>query len=111
MDKATFQLKFKDNGGNEEEYKVEIIYNSAVYVKKSESGHLLGLYYLVSWKNYLKEKNTWEPALVTQHLWRLLSIFHKNYPDKPIATLPPVNIGLLTSRPTVKLFPERSAAK
>ena len=29
-------------------YKMEVIYNSTVYTKKSESGHLSGLYYLVS---------------------------------------------------------------
>ena len=31
-----------------EEYKVEAIWDSAVYVNKSESGHLPGLYYLVA---------------------------------------------------------------
>ena len=45
-----------------EEYKVEAIWNSKVYAKKSESGHLPGFYYLVSWKGYLKEENIWEPA-------------------------------------------------
>ena len=37
-----------DAGSNEGgKYKVKAIYNSAVYIKKS-SGHLPGLYYLVS---------------------------------------------------------------
>lgn len=44
--------------GNSKEYKVEIIQDSRVYTIESESGHLLGLYYLVSWKGYLEEKNT-----------------------------------------------------
>lgn len=36
------------NDDDGEEYKVEIICDSVVYAKKSESDHLLGLYYLVS---------------------------------------------------------------
>ena len=43
----------KDSG----EYKVEAICDSAVHAKKS-AGHLPGLYYLVSWKDYLEEENT-----------------------------------------------------
>ena len=38
-------------------YKVEVIWNSAIYTKESESGYFLGLYYLVFWKSYLEEKN------------------------------------------------------
>ena len=53
-----------DAGDNEDgKYEVEAIQDSAVYAKESESGHLLGLHYLVSWKGYLEEKNIWEPAL------------------------------------------------
>ena len=37
-----------DAGDNSKEYKVEAIWNSAVYANKSELGHLLGLYYLVA---------------------------------------------------------------
>ena len=44
--------------GNNKEYKVEAIQDSTVYVRKSKSGHLPGLYYLVSWRGYLEEKNT-----------------------------------------------------
>ena len=44
-----------------EEYKVEAIRDNAVYANQSESGHLPGLYYLITWKGYPKEKNTWEP--------------------------------------------------
>ena len=36
-----------DVGNNSEEYEVEAIRDSAVYAIESESGHLLGLYYLV----------------------------------------------------------------
>ena len=47
VDKKTLQLEFK-NDGEGKEYEVEPIRNSAVYAKESESGQLLGLYYLIS---------------------------------------------------------------
>ena len=46
-----------DVGNNSKEYKVEAIWNNAVYATESE-GHLPRLYYLVAWKSYSKEKNT-----------------------------------------------------
>lgn len=48
-------------------YKLEGIWDSVVYTKKSKSGYLPGLYYLVLWKGYLKEKNTYKPILAVQH--------------------------------------------
>ena len=41
----TTQLEFE--AGDDEEYKVEEIRDSAVYAMESEAGHLLRLYYLV----------------------------------------------------------------
>ena len=35
------------DGGNNKKYKIKIIKNSAIYIKKAE-GHLPSLYYLVS---------------------------------------------------------------
>ena len=81
---------------------VEAIRDSAVYTKESESGQLPGLYYLISWKDFLKEKNTWEPASAIQHLRKLVSTFHKKNFDKPTATLTPVNIAPPTAKPKVK---------
>ena len=43
--------------GNNEEYEVEAIWDSAVYASKLESGQLPSLYYLVVWKRYPEEKN------------------------------------------------------
>lgn len=44
VDKAIFQLEFKDgNSDDKEECEVEAIWNNIVYAKKSE-GHLPGLY-------------------------------------------------------------------
>ena len=44
------------------EYEVEAIRDSAVYARKSESGHLPGFYYLIYWKRYPEEENSWEPT-------------------------------------------------
>ena len=53
VDKKIMELEV----GNRKEYKVEAIWDSAVYANKAKS-HLLGLYYLVACKRYLEEKNT-----------------------------------------------------
>ena len=58
VDENVTELEF--DAGNSKEYKVEAIWNSAVYTKESESSHLLGLYYLVAWKGYFEEENIWE---------------------------------------------------
>ena len=84
------------------EYKVEAIWNSTVHASKSESGYLPGLYYLVAWKGYPKEKNTWEPLSAIQHLKKLISSFYKDHPEKPTATSLPINSAPPMARPTVK---------
>ena len=45
------------DAGNKEENKVEAIWDSMVYAKKSKSGHLSSFYYLVLWKRYSEEEN------------------------------------------------------
>ena len=87
---------------NSKEYKVETIWDSAVYANKSESGHLPGLYYLVAWKGYPEEENTWEPLSAVQHLKKLISSFHKDHPEKPAVTSSPINSAPPMARPTVK---------
>ena len=61
------QLDFEFKAGNNKEYEVDGIRDSAVYAKES-AGHLPGLYYLVLWKGYPEKGNTWEPASAIQHL-------------------------------------------
>ena len=56
VDKWVKELEPK--AGDSKEYKVETIWNSAVYANKLESNQLPGLYYLIAWKEYLEKKNT-----------------------------------------------------
>ena len=86
-----------------EEYKVEAIRDSAVYANESESGHLPSLYYLVAWKGYPEEENTYKPSSAVQHLKKLISSFHKDHPEKPTITSPSIDSALPMAKPTVKL--------
>lgn len=65
MDKTTSRLEFNNNKGNKsnKEYKVKVIWNSAVYTKEMQD-HLSELYYLVLWKGYPEEDNTWESVSI-----------------------------------------------
>ena len=56
LDKRVMKLEVE--ASNSEEYKVEAIWDSAVYTSKSELGYPLGLYYLVALKGYPEEENT-----------------------------------------------------
>ena len=62
------QLNFEFEADHDKEYEVNGIWDSALYAKESATGQLPWLYYLVLWKRYSEEENTWEPALVIQHL-------------------------------------------
>ena len=77
------------------EYELEVICDCEVYTKELDSDHYLpGLYYLILWKSYLKEENIWEPASTIQYLWKLITIFHRNYLDKLIVTSLPIDSAL-----------------
>ena len=65
--KIVEKLKFESDSNNKE-FKVENIYDNAIYTKKLEVDHLLGLYNLVSWKSYPKDENNQESTSVVQYL-------------------------------------------
>ena len=62
MDEEVRQIEFDAGDYENGKYEVEAIRDSAIYARESKLGHLLGLYYLVLWKRYLEEENTWESA-------------------------------------------------
>ena len=90
-----------DAGEDSGEYEVEAIRDSAVYARES-AGHLPGLYYLVSWKGYPEEENTWEPYSAVQHLRKLISSFYNDYSDKSTAISKVIDTALPMARPTIK---------
>ena len=95
------ELDASNNKGGK--YKVEAICNSAIYAKKSELGHQLGLYYLGFWKNYLKEENTWELYLAVKHFKKLISLFYKNFLDKATTIFKALDTPSLMAKPIIKL--------
>lgn len=95
-------MKLDTSNKAKDEYKIETIWDSVVYIQVSESGYLLELYYLISWKGYFKEKNTWEPASAVQYLQKLINLYYKDYLDKLIVIFLAINIVLLIIRSTIK---------
>ncbi len=87
--------------GNSEEHEIEAIHDSGIYTRVSK-GHLLGLYYLFSWKSYSKNENTWEPTLALLYLRKLISTLHRDHLNKPTATFLSIDFAPLTARSTVK---------
>ncbi len=99
------ELEF-EAGGNKE-YEVKPIIDSAVYGQQAND-QMPNLYYLILWKGYPEEENTWEPSSAVIHLWKLISTFHKEHPEKPIATSPPLNSAPPMAKPTIpKQEPKR----
>ena len=92
------------NAGDDDsrEYEVEAIWDRVVYVRESKLDHLLGFYYLVSWKEYIEKKNTWKPASAVQHLRKLINSFHEDHPYNPTSTSSTINITTPMARLTVK---------
>ena len=97
MDEKVMELEF----GNTEEYKVETIWDSAVYANETK-GHLPGLYYLVAWKRYCKQENTEKLLSAIQHLKKLTSFFHKKHLKESTTTFPPIDFAPPMTRLIIK---------
>lgn len=102
VNKIISWLVFKNNNKSKE-YKVEAIFNSTFYFKISENGHFPDLYYLILYKKFFQEENTWKPVFAIQHLSKFVNNFHKYYPKKFIVIFPLIYLILLTARLTVRL--------
>ncbi len=72
-------------GGNKE-YEIKAIIDSMVYGQQANSNQMPDLYYLILWKRYPEEENTWEHLSAVIHLWKLINTFHKEHPEKPTVT-------------------------
>ena len=94
--------EFELEPGDDKEYEVEAIRDSAVYAKEAD-GHLPGLYYLVAWKGYPEEENTWEPSSAVMHLRKMVSTFHKDHLEKPTTTSAPLDSAPIMAKPTTQL--------
>ena len=100
MSKASHQDEPGLELSDDKEYEVEAIRDSTVYAKKADR-YLPELYYLVTWKGYPEEKNTWEPSLTVMHLRKMVNTFHKDHPEKPTATSTPLDSAPPMAGPTI----------
>ncbi len=96
--------------GDNKEYEVKAIIDSAVYSQQAND-QMPGLYYVVSWKGYPEEENTWEPSSAVIHLRKFISIFHKEHPEKPTATSPPLDSASPMARPTIPKEPKQKRGR
>ena len=84
MNELLSEPELKFDAGDNKEYRVEAIIDNAVYAKEVER-YLLGLYYLIFWKGYTEEERTWELFFTVIQFRKMISIFHKDYPEKQTA--------------------------
>ena len=100
MNKFVEVLEF--DKGDDKEYEVKAIRDNTVFAKKAD-GYLSRLYYLVTWKGYLEEKNIWEPSSAVIHLRKMVSTFHKNHLEKLTAISANLDSVLPMAKLTIQL--------
>ena len=86
---------------DDKEDEIKTIIKSAVYGPQANNNEMPGLYYLVLWKGYPEEINTWEPSSAVIHFRKLISTFHKEYSEKSTTTSPLLDSASLMAKPTV----------
>ena len=71
-----------------------------------DSDHQPNLYYLVSWKSYLEEKNSCKPALAMIYFYKPINTFYHNYSEKSSVIFLLIDSALPMAKPIVKLRAE-----
>lgn len=92
------EFKADDN----KEYVVVTIRDSIVYISVYQE-QLPRLYYLVSWKGYLKSESIWKSAFAIIYLRNMIKTFYKDYSEKPTITSPSTDFTPLVTRPSINL--------
>ena len=103
------ELEFE--AGDNKEYEVEAIIDSTVYGQQTNNNQMPGFYYLILWKGYPEEENTWEPSSAVIYLRKLISTFHQEHLEKPIVTSSPWNSALPMARPTIAKGPKQKRGR
>ena len=75
------ELVLNDYGNEEEEWEIESIVDSKI------KGRWRKLYYLVKWKGWTDDHNTWIRQEDLEHAQEAVESFHTNYPHKPRANV------------------------
>ncbi len=99
------ELEFE--AGGDKKYEVIAIINNMVYGQQANSNQMPGLYYLVLWKDYPEEENTWELSLVVIYLRKIINTFYKKHPEKPTATFLLLDSAPPMARPTIPKEPKQ----
>ena len=98
------QLDFEIEIGNNNKYKVDGIWNNAIYARELAIEQLPRLYYLVLLKGYSEDGNTWGPASAIQHFRKLVITYHNDNSKKLIATSAFVDIASPMTRPIAHIL-------
>ena len=87
-------------------YEIKVIIDSMMFNQQANNNQMPGFYYLVLWKNYPEEENTWEPLSAVIYLRKLINTFYKKHPKKPTATFPPLGSVPPITKPTIRKEPK-----